>query len=148
MPDASVRASDAERGAIADTLSLHYSEGRLEREEFDDRLRRAMSAKTRGDLAPLLADLPATAVATRPAKSGRIEHRAREIALTAAAVAVAALLAILLIGQRTAAIVVAAIALYYVVRKAQRARARRVWHDHLHEHGTPHWHGSRGKVKL
>lgn len=56
--DPDLRVSDAERSQMADTLSKHYSEGRLDQAEFDERLQRAMSAKTRGDLAGLLSDLP------------------------------------------------------------------------------------------
>jgi len=43
---------------MAETLSKHYSEGRLDETEFNERLQRAVSAKTRGDLAGLLVDLP------------------------------------------------------------------------------------------
>lgn len=53
-----LRVSDAERTQVADTLSKHYAEGRLDQAEFDERLQRAMSAKTRSDLAGLLSDLP------------------------------------------------------------------------------------------
>lgn len=53
-----MRVSDAERSAIGDTLSRHYAEGRLDDNEFKERLDRAMSAKTRADLAGLTTDLP------------------------------------------------------------------------------------------
>jgi hypothetical protein len=53
-----MRVSDAERSEIADRLSEHYGEGRLDQSEFSDRLDRAMSAKTQSDLNGLLADLP------------------------------------------------------------------------------------------
>jgi len=56
--DASLRASDDERNAVADKLSRHYAEGRLDETEFKDRLDRAMSATTRGDLNGLFHDLP------------------------------------------------------------------------------------------
>ena len=52
------RVSDAERTAVADELSKHYTEGRLDQEEFDQRLNQAMAAKTYRDLAGLLQDLP------------------------------------------------------------------------------------------
>ena len=44
MTDASMRASDDERNAVADKLSRHYAEGRLDETEFKDRLDHAMSA--------------------------------------------------------------------------------------------------------
>lgn len=56
--DQNMRVSDAERQAVADRLGGHYSEGRLDQAEFDDRVSRAMTAKTRGDLDGLFDDLP------------------------------------------------------------------------------------------
>ena len=56
--DASMRASDDERNAVADKLSRHYAEGRLDEAEFKSRLDTAMSATTRGDLHGLFHDLP------------------------------------------------------------------------------------------
>lgn len=53
-----VRVSDAERSEIADVLSRHYADGRLDQAEFDERVERAMKAKTRGDFRGLLDDLP------------------------------------------------------------------------------------------
>ena len=53
-----LRASDAERADIADRLSKHYGDGRLDQAEFNERMERAMSAKTVGDFAGLFSDLP------------------------------------------------------------------------------------------
>jgi hypothetical protein len=53
-----MRISDAERTEVADRLSLHYGDGRLDQEEFDRRLHQAMSAVTQADLNGLFADLP------------------------------------------------------------------------------------------
>jgi hypothetical protein len=53
-----LRVSDADRAAIADELSRHYGEGRLDQGEFSQRLDQAMSATTFRDLAGLLHDLP------------------------------------------------------------------------------------------
>jgi hypothetical protein len=57
--DTGLRASDDERNAVADKLSRHYAEGRLDESEFKTRLDTAMSATTRGDLHGLFHDLPA-----------------------------------------------------------------------------------------
>jgi hypothetical protein len=57
-PDQGMRVSDADRADVADRLAKHYSHGRLDQAEFDERLDRAMRAKTRADLVVLLADLP------------------------------------------------------------------------------------------
>jgi hypothetical protein len=55
---ADVRASDSERTEVADRLSKHYSDGRLDQTEFNERLDRAMNAKTRADFHGLFVDLP------------------------------------------------------------------------------------------
>jgi hypothetical protein len=65
--DQNMRVSDAERQAVADRLAEHYSEGRLDQAEFDDRAGRAMSAKTRADLRGLFDDLPEPGLAGVPA---------------------------------------------------------------------------------
>jgi hypothetical protein len=56
--DQHLRVSDAERQSVADRLGEHFAEGRLDQAEFDDRVGRAMNAKTRADLGPLFDDLP------------------------------------------------------------------------------------------
>jgi hypothetical protein len=53
-----MRASDTERNEVADRLSRHFAEGRLDQAEFKARLDIAMSATTRGDLGGLFDDLP------------------------------------------------------------------------------------------
>ncbi|MCD0452004.1 DUF1707 domain-containing protein [Actinocorallia sp. API 0066] len=55
---AHLRIGDAERNAVAEALQNHYAEGRLEPEELDDRITRALAAKTQADLAGVLDDLP------------------------------------------------------------------------------------------
>jgi len=57
-PNPSLRVSDAERTEVADRLSKHYGDGRLDQAEFNERMEQAMSAKTHGDFAGLFADLP------------------------------------------------------------------------------------------
>jgi GntR family transcriptional regulator len=64
--DQHLRVSDAERQAVADRLAEHFAAGRLDQAEFDDRARRAMSAKTRGDLRGLFADLSETGAPAGP----------------------------------------------------------------------------------
>ena len=67
--DQHLRVSDAERQAVTDRLAEHFADGRLDRAEFDDRVGRAMNAKTRADLSGLFTDLPETgapAVADHP----------------------------------------------------------------------------------
>jgi hypothetical protein len=56
--DPDLRVSDAERTEVAERLGRHYSEGRLNTDEFNERVERAMGAKTQSDLAGLFDDLP------------------------------------------------------------------------------------------
>jgi hypothetical protein len=56
---AALRASDADREQIVSALRQHHTEGRLDVEEFTERMHRAYSAKTFGDLDVLTRDLPA-----------------------------------------------------------------------------------------
>jgi Domain of unknown function (DUF1707) len=58
--DQDIRVSDAERNAVTERLAAHYSDGRLDQAEFDERVGRTMAAKTRGDLTGLFDDLPET----------------------------------------------------------------------------------------
>ncbi len=53
-----MRAASADRDRTMDILKAAFSEGRLTREEFDDRASRVLAAKTYGDLSALVADLP------------------------------------------------------------------------------------------
>lgn len=53
----SLRASDADREQVATLLSTAYAEGRLTREEHDERIDELMAAKTFDDLIPITRDL-------------------------------------------------------------------------------------------
>jgi len=53
----SLRASDADRDQVATLLSTAYAEGRLSREEHDERIDQLMAAKTFDDLIPITSDL-------------------------------------------------------------------------------------------
>ena len=64
--DQHLRVSDAEREAVSGRLAEHFAAGRLDQAEFDDRVGRAMSAKTRGDLRGLFADLSETGAPAVP----------------------------------------------------------------------------------
>ena len=70
--DQQMRVSDVERQAVADRLAEHFSAGRLDQAEFDERVGRAMAAKTRADLSGLFDDLPETGA---PAAAGQLPRR-------------------------------------------------------------------------
>jgi hypothetical protein len=53
-----IRTSDADRERVTARLREHFAEGRLTREELDERVTTALNAKTFGELRGVLADLP------------------------------------------------------------------------------------------
>jgi hypothetical protein len=61
MANDQIRASDADREQVAARLRDHFAEGRLTREELDERIAATLNAKTIGDLRPPMADLPGPA---------------------------------------------------------------------------------------
>ncbi len=72
MPgDPRIRASDADRDRAAALLREHHAAGRLTAEEFDDRMDKALQAKTLGEIDELLADLPAIDLYRLPHESIR-----------------------------------------------------------------------------
>ncbi len=56
--DDPIRASDVDREAVVATLREAYTAGRLNLDEFDERMTSAYAGKTWGDLRELTADLP------------------------------------------------------------------------------------------
>lgn len=56
--DSHLRAADADREQIADELRTSHAEGRLDLNEFQQRLDRCYAAKTFGELGALVSDLP------------------------------------------------------------------------------------------
>lgn len=132
--DQHIRVSDVERNAVTERLAAHYSEGRLDQAEFDERVSRAMAAKTRGDLEGLFDDLPApepagasgtggTAGQSLPYRPRRRRGPARPILLVALIIALAIALghtvAALFIPWFWVAVLVVAILL---VTRSSRAR--------------------------
>lgn len=64
-----MRASDAERERVAEALREAVAEGRLDMEEFEQRLEAAYRARTHADLEPLVRDLPVPASAAAPVQA-------------------------------------------------------------------------------
>ncbi len=65
-----LRASDADRSTAATMLGDAYAEGRLDNDEYQQRLDQAMSSKNLGELVPVLSDIvPAETGTTAPPAS-------------------------------------------------------------------------------
>jgi hypothetical protein len=78
-----LRASDADRDQVATVLSTAYAEGRLTREEHDERIDQLMAAKTFDELIPITRDLvivgtPSPVPATQPTSRFTIETAGQE----------------------------------------------------------------------
>ena len=66
-----VRAGDADRDQVAGILGVAFSEGRLSKDEYVDRLEVAFSARTRAELDEVLADLPGQLAPVGPVERQR-----------------------------------------------------------------------------
>ncbi len=89
VPPSQLRVSDAERHEVADLLARHFADGRLDQVELDDRVGRAMAARTRADLDGLLTDLPplggqAPGAVTSPPPAGPPTRRGRSLGVVLA----------------------------------------------------------------
>ncbi|MCL2586143.1 MAG: DUF1707 domain-containing protein [Streptosporangiales bacterium] len=138
-----LRVSDAERSEVAELLGRHYSDGRLDKTELDERVSRAMSAKTRGDLNGLFDDLPDLGsagageepddrdgdrpggLATGPYRVGRRGGRAHPILVVAAAIVALSIAGHIIAHVLFAPWLVAIIALVAVVALVSRNRHHR-----------------------
>lgn len=59
-----MRSSSADRERAVDVLKAAFAEGRLDQEEYTDRVEQVYTSRTYGDLATLTADLPAGPLGT------------------------------------------------------------------------------------
>jgi hypothetical protein len=74
-PDPRIRISDNDRERAMADLAMHYADGRLDHEEYDERLDAIWTARTRADLAVLFDDLPRPAVTYPPARQAQRDSR-------------------------------------------------------------------------
>ena len=72
-----LRASHDDRDRVVELLRVSAGDGRLTAEELDERLERAMTARTYGELARLVADLPAVGSIASPATAPRAKDVVR-----------------------------------------------------------------------
>jgi uncharacterized protein DUF1707 len=73
VPDANIRMADADRERIVARLHTAVAEGRLTLSEFEERMSAVLAARTFGEVAPHVADLPPAPAA--PAFAGPITVR-------------------------------------------------------------------------
>lgn len=121
----SIRIGDTERAEIAEVLGKHYSDGRLDDEEFRERMDRAMSAKTRGDLGCLLSDLPPLGPVTNTLPVPRHSRRLLTVVLVCAAIVFASTLPWLFVPLHVSWAFVAIVAFLLLYRHDRRRRGIR-----------------------
>src|SRR6266702_6209136 len=74
-----LRASHEDRDRVVELLRVSAGDGRLTAEELDERLEQAMTARTYGELARLVADLPAAGSAVVPTVSPAMAPRVKDV---------------------------------------------------------------------
>ena len=74
-----LRASHDDRDRVVEMLRVSAGDGRLTAEELDERLEQAMTARTYGELARLVADLPAAGPVMSPVTSPATAARAKDV---------------------------------------------------------------------
>lgn len=72
-----MRASDQDRASVQQALTEAYADGRLDREEFDERNEQALATRTLGELVPIVGDL------VPPAPSSALPHSRSDMELVA-----------------------------------------------------------------
>ena len=72
-----LRASHDDRDRVVELLRVSAGDGRLTAQELDERLEQAMTARTYGELARLVADLPAAGSAVSPVTAPRAKDVVR-----------------------------------------------------------------------
>ncbi|KQT94278.1 hypothetical protein ASG49_05125 [Marmoricola sp. Leaf446] len=116
---AELRIGDGERESAVAALGEHYAQGRLTKDEYDERSDAAWTARTAGDLRPLFADLPASAagpVAPRPGAGEVVAPPPRRQVPWKALLVALAVLGVLTNGK----LVLVALLLWFVLARHHR----------------------------
>jgi Domain of unknown function (DUF1707) len=82
-----LRASHADREQVIDMLKTAFVHGRLDRDEFDLRVGRALASRTYADLAALTRDIPTRVARARPPGPARESVSKKAVVATACATA-------------------------------------------------------------
>jgi len=88
-PGGRLRASHADREQVIEALKAAFVQGRLDRDEFDQRAGQALTSRTHTDLAALTADIPARPTRARPPEPAQRSVNKKAVAAMAYATAAA-----------------------------------------------------------
>ena len=93
--DGRLRSSRADREQVVDVLKAAFTQGRLDQDELDERVSRALASRTYADLAVLTADIPIeTGEALLPEKARVSAGKKAVAAMTGATAALVAICAV------------------------------------------------------
>jgi Domain of unknown function (DUF1707) len=124
----SLRASDADRDAVTERLREAAGEGRLEPDELEERVDRALRARTYGELGRLVADLPGSPNVRWPRPGPRSNPVARSAllgagVLAAVTVALAVVAVVVVLALAAAAWWLACVVFWLLCRGSRRRLA-------------------------
>ena len=124
----SLRASDADRDAVAERLRQAAVEGRLDADELEQRLHTALRARTYGDLDRLLRDLPAKPVKwERPRRGVGPAAGFAMVMVLRTFVALVILGAVLVVAAATFAWWMIGLVVFLVLRSQHSCRRHTAW---------------------
>ena len=135
MPrSSSLRASDADRDAVAERLRQAAVEGRLDADELEQRLHTALRARTYGDLDGLLRDLPAKPVKwERQRRTALAPAAGFALVMVARAIVALAVLAVVgAVAVITAAWWMVGLVVFLVLRSQRSCRRHTAWRPPPH----------------
>lgn len=130
-PAHELRIGDAERERAQSLLADHYAAGRLDHDEYSERLDRIWEARTHSDLDPVFHDLPGAPVRPRTAYSTPASRRptgrpvARSWRMPPVLVALLVVLAVVTV-LNSLPIVLIAVAGWFLLTRGGCGRQRRV----------------------
>jgi hypothetical protein len=128
-----LRASDADRDAVAERLRQAAVEGRLDPDELEQRLHSALRAKTYGDLDRLLRDLPAKPVKwERPRRGVGSAAGFAMVMVLRTMVALVILGAVLVVAAATFAWWMIGLVVFLILRSGHSCRRNTAWHRPPH----------------
>jgi len=124
-----LRAAQAGRADVIDTLKAAYVAGRLTEDEFEARVGQAFASRTHADLATVTADIPVAPVPVRPARMpDRVVAWGTSVIIAAAALGGAVLIggsALILWAVTMTGVLLFTVSVLLNERQERRSRRRR-----------------------
>ena len=127
-----LRAARADREQVIDMLKTAFVQGRLDRDEFDLRIGRALASLTYADLAALTADLPVRLAPARlPQPARESVSKKAVLAMACATVALAGLWPVMMLRPPWPSFVLPLALIWFVLAMAVPAGWLALLHDWL-----------------